>query len=581
MATGGGEGNLRTCAVCLVECQDRTKVLPCNHRFCGTCLQGVADRHNGRSFPCPTCGLMTSLPSGGKGGAGGGGGGGGDDPQSQNPLPTPTPHPFSARVPCQRHPEEKLKYYCRICKIAICIDCKMTRHEFHVTDDLAPAACEKKEELETCHRQRLQRGVSSVREDVVSLKEEKQFLGKKRAAVEKSVRDRHAIVMAAADRERDKVLSRLKSEYTDMDKNVDGALQQRQRDEKELQALLQQVDDAIDSGTASDVIKVANVMTSGCGSQLQVDILTSRGERTLQRPVHQFEVGTDVIKQTISGCMGSVRKMEMKERRPEVKVTERFQCAQDPDVEVFSLCHDDTDPPRVLVSFERLGIGKGTPRKAFTETGKCKDEGSTNKVGKVSYKRYAKGRCMYPPSRSGCFRTFGKSPTATHFRLDNGLSGQADINKVTVTVTDPFKDKAEKEFTIQVGPHRAFDVDDTEKYFVVVEEEGKESSHWRSVHLFLRSQEKAVSTYTPPTEQYQPSDVCFYTLGEQKVLLITDERNDAIHVVTIQGNTMQFERFLCEGCPSLIQPLAIAVDLQRRLWVACRGGSVLTIEQID
>ncbi|KAL8572058.1 hypothetical protein ACOMHN_026684 [Nucella lapillus] len=266
-------------------------------------------------------------------------------------------------------------------------------------------------------------------------------------------------------------------------------------------------------------------------------------------PVLQSDVSIDAVIQAIDGCLGTVRQVEMKETVPEVRVTERFQCAQDPDVEVFALCHVDRDPPQVLVSYERCGMKTDAPEKAFTETGECVATGT--EVGKVSNKRSDKGMCMYP--KPGRFATFCKSPTAAHFRLDNTLSGQADIVRVTVTSTDPFKTETKTQFTIQVGPHRAFDVDDTEQYFAVVEE-AKESTACRKVILYQRG---------------------------QKVLLITDERNDAIHVVTIHGNTMQFERFLYGSGGPLVQPTAITVDVHDRLWVACRGGSVLMMERID
>ncbi|KAL8606691.1 hypothetical protein ACOMHN_055366 [Nucella lapillus] len=217
---------------------------------------------------------------------------------------------------------------------------------------------------------------------------------------------------------------------------------------------------------------------------------------------------SDAVIQAIDGYLGTVRQVEMKETVPEVRVTEGFQCAQDPDVEVFSLCHVDRDLPRVWVSYERCGMKTDAPMKAFRETGEC-------------------------------VATFTKTEIKT-------------------------------EFTIQVGPHRAFDVDDTEQYFAVVEE-AKESTACRKVLLYRRSVKKAVSTYTPPTELCQPSDVCFYTLRGQKVLLITDERNVAIHVVTIHGGTMQFERFLYGSGGPLVQPTAITVDVHDRLWVACRG----------
>eukprot|EP00745_Piridium_sociabile_P032610 TRINITY_DN55077_c0_g1_i1.p1 TRINITY_DN55077_c0_g1~~TRINITY_DN55077_c0_g1_i1.p1 ORF type:complete len:275 (-),score=28.99 TRINITY_DN55077_c0_g1_i1:69-893(-) len=265
-------------------------------------------------------------------------------------------------------------------------------------------------------------------------------------------------------------------------------------------------------------------------------------------------------------------------RRSEVRVTERFRCAQSCDVEVFSLCHRNTDTPRVLVSYARCGMAEFAPVKAFTEEGRCVATGTGDKVGKVSYKRHAREKAMYDSPESGLLRTYSKSPTMAHFTLRNRLSGRADIHRVTVTSMEPFQVESTTEFSIQVGPHRAFDVDHAEEHYVVVEE-GEGSSARRSVRLFRQSQEQAVSTYCPPTAEYQPSDVCFYTLGGQHVLLVTDELNDAIHVVSVQGRAMRFLRHLCPGCPSLIQPTAITVDVRDRLWVACRGGAILMIEK--
>ena len=120
-------------------------------------------------------------------------------------------------------------------------------------------------------------------------------------------------------------------------------------------------------------------------------------------------------------------------------------------------------------------------------------------------------------------------------------------------------------------------MDDEEQFFVVVEE-AKLPDTWRKVLLYQRASEDPVATYTPPTPAFQPSDVCFYTLGHQHVLLVSDELCDAIHVVHVQDGVMTFLRYLAPGCPSLIQPTAMNVDVSGRLWVACRGGHIITME---
>ncbi|XP_076452527.1 uncharacterized protein LOC143288123 [Babylonia areolata] len=568
MATGGREEDPHTCAVCLGSYRN-PKFLPCHHTFCAPCIQDIADRHPGCGFPCPSCRRVASLPSGGVASL-----------QTNFYVQPQSPkQKAGAQDMCKIHPDKKLRFYCMECDEAICISCKLTKHEGHKTDDLATAAAHKKKELQD-DKARLERAVSDVTKRVTSLHEDRQSIDKKRAAVEKNIHDRHATMVAAADTHRDKELQSLKSQHADLDKDVVGDIAQQEGNKAELSSLLQRLNDAITSGTDGHVVTVAKEMRSGRGSQQEIDALTSGEERPLRRPVLQFNVSTDVMMQTTRDYLGSARTMEMKGKGPEVRVTERFQCAQDPDVEVFSLCHKDEDLPVVRVSYERCGGKEDAPVKTFTETGDCVGTGAGKHLGKVPYRRYAKGQCMFLHPQPGMFKTYCKSPTAAHFILNNRLSGRADIKRETVTSTDPFRAETKTEFSIQVGPHRAFDVNETEQHFAVVEEAGQ-STFWRSVRLYRRSVEKAVSTYSPPAPRFQPSDVCFYTLGGQEVLLVTDELNDAMHVVTIQGDTMRFERYLCGGCPSLIQPTAITVDVKGRLWVACRGGAVLMIEQVS
>ncbi|KAL8592470.1 hypothetical protein ACOMHN_021412 [Nucella lapillus] len=558
MATGGREDPY-TCPVCLQDFRD-PRFLPCHHTLCAACIVGVADHHPGGRFPCPACRKFTSLP-----------------PEGVIGLQRNFYIQAAREDMCPLHTKKELDLYCVECRESICINCKMTKHEGHRTKDLHTVASCKRRELQT-DEQRLHSAMFDVTKHDTSLQEKTQHLDIKTTALEKTVDNLRAVIAAAVDRKTAKVRRSLQSVHTDLCSDIGRDCEQQEGHKAEITNLLQQVKDAMTSGTDSDVMTVAEEMTNGRGSQKSLKSMTSPIDRPFHMPVLQSDVSIDAVIQAIDGCLGTVRQVEMKETVPEVRVTERFQCAQNPDVEVFALCHDDADPPWVWVSYERRGMKTDAPGKAFTETGERVVTGTD--VGKVSSKRYAKGECMYTSPHPGRFITFCKSPTAAHFSLDNTLSGQADIARDTVTSTDPLETETKTEFTIQVGPHRAFDVDVTEQYFAVVEE-AKESTACRKVLLYRRSVEKAVSTYTPPTERCQPSDVCFYTLRGQKVLLITDERNNAIHVVTIHGDTMQFERFLYGSGGPLVQPTAITVDLHDRLWVACRGGSVLMMERID
>ena len=53
-----------TCAVCHGH-YEKAKLLPCNHYYCGACIETVAKRARGKPFDCPECRKETSLPPGG------------------------------------------------------------------------------------------------------------------------------------------------------------------------------------------------------------------------------------------------------------------------------------------------------------------------------------------------------------------------------------------------------------------------------------------------------------------------------------------------------------------------------------
>ena len=53
-----------TCAVCHGHYQ-QAKLLPCNHYYCGTCIEDLSKHSRGKPFDCPECRRTTTLPAGG------------------------------------------------------------------------------------------------------------------------------------------------------------------------------------------------------------------------------------------------------------------------------------------------------------------------------------------------------------------------------------------------------------------------------------------------------------------------------------------------------------------------------------
>jgi hypothetical protein len=203
--------------------------------------------------------------------------------------------------------------------------------------------------------------------------------------------------------------------------------------------------------------------------------------------------------------------------------------------------------------------------------------------GMASFKRVVQGYYEGRVATSDGLWTYTKSlVTQTYDSLYSTSSGKAELYKVIVISQKPLKTKNEFQFCINVGCHRAIDVDASEELFAVVQE-ASASQQSRQVLLYRRPAARkvtvdAVATYQPPSPVFQPSDICFYRLGGHEVLLVSDEANDAIHVVRVEENCMRFVRYLTNDCRLVKQPSAMAVDVQGRLWVACQGGKIITIQ---
>jgi hypothetical protein len=127
----------------------------------------------------------------------------------------------------------------------------------------------------------------------------------------------------------------------------------------------------------------------------------------------------------------------------------------------------------------------------------------------------------------------------------------------------------------------AFDATADGTKFVLVEDKqeanGRET---REVRLYVPNQEEPVAVYTPPSEAFQPMDVCFWRFHDDTKLLIADLTTDSIHVVDTTDNRLRFERYLAHGSGHLVRPTALNLDEEGRVWIGCDNGWVLRCETI-
>ena len=341
MAKRGPTEDFSTCSVCL-EPNKPLKFLSCHHSFCCQCIQRVADRHPGRRFPCPSCRALTTLPAGGVAAL-----------QTNFYLQAAKRRAAEAQSGdlCKTHADKKLEFYCEVCDDSLCLNCKLTEHEGHRTRDISAAARSKRPDLLT-DQDRLERAVSTVTEKMAGREEELRVLQQKTRALEADIERRHQLVVNTAHRWRQEAIQSLHSVTADIEGDVSRQLTQRQRQQDTLLDIQRQLQHTLRSGTDGDVIAMAKEMKSGRGSRSEVDKITSQEKNVIVRPVLRFNVTADVMVEKTRDYLGSVRKMEMTETQDDVTVEEKFTCTEDPGLDVFSLCHKDTDPPTVDVSYD-------------------------------------------------------------------------------------------------------------------------------------------------------------------------------------------------------------------------------------
>ena len=173
----GGEKNL-TCGVCR-EVYRSPRLLPCFHTFCLHCVEGLMRAHGGYSFPCPQCRKPTTVPSEGALGF-----------QTnfyitEQELELERKGPWTIR--CNAHVEEPLVLFCVQCDCAICIFCKLTKHENHETEELSKAAARCQSELEKS-KERLEDTISYLSKMSAAAQENLKAAEKKGILMKKQVR---------------------------------------------------------------------------------------------------------------------------------------------------------------------------------------------------------------------------------------------------------------------------------------------------------------------------------------------------------------------------------------------------------
>ena len=246
---------------------------------------------------------------------------------------------------CGREAASKLS--CPNCHLPVCCNCVLRPKELQRPTSTEPVVSEvqlttpQRDRSETSEKQllRLPKAVSHMTEFVEAEKREQQALRDKKAAVEKVIRNRHATLVAMADKFRDELMDSLDTECREMADGVAKALDHRQKNLSKLSQLQQQLEQAMHS-EASDSMQLLSAvqeMKEGRGSPEAVSRLILPKRTFVCRPVVRSELSDQVLMQNVQDFFGTVSKLRMECSDPEVTVTRSSDAGRSQTLK-FSFC---------------------------------------------------------------------------------------------------------------------------------------------------------------------------------------------------------------------------------------------------
>ncbi|XP_076466407.1 uncharacterized protein LOC143297796 [Babylonia areolata] len=344
-----------TCAICLENFR-RPKILPCFHTYCQSCLQGVAG--SSPSFPCPSCRAIVLLPPGGVGAlktntyiesdlastsasppqrlcdvcT--------DDREATHSclqcqqrycLPCRKNHdsfrschghtlvsltqeeeegcgkgiPQSEKQKvemCPKHPDQRLLLHCNQCETDLCLQCKLTQHEGHPTEDLADTRSKAKDKLKdklgtlTLDIQETDHLISAFEDRHTKLQQQKQTM-------EQDFRARADMLHQWVNQSLDEAISSIQSSNEQLAKPWQDQAELLRQKKLALQARQGHILQVLKDGKEADLVAMEAELSSGP----MEDVDMNQMKKELTRDIPTFRVGhstTAVNRQQLRAFVG-------------------------------------------------------------------------------------------------------------------------------------------------------------------------------------------------------------------------------------------------------------------------------------
>ena len=613
------------CAVCRRQTYGCVITCPCGRSMCHLCLQAAVTADVNR-LKCPAC-PDTSLASTTRCFIG----------TVKNlwlSATSGTETDSCAQNRCPVHSRQAAELWCLLCDVQICLVCKLAEHEGHPTHSVTLVAAEAGKRVTDAASTRLRRYQDRLRTAVEETGQRREALAQMRQDVEDGIHRRHARLCRISNKlgsfhkqhalrgfiaeHRNSALLELEAMAVEAESCL-VADDVRLQDELNVVANLQRrvkqsvggadplsvitLDREIEAAWSCDniMIRLSKALPSYTYT-LKHDF---SNVDTDSEPFVKAFLSADVskLKKCVDRFIGHATKTETPfPKTPiDVKVTPMFRCCEDPEAFVLSVC--PTGAEKLAVSYSTSndhteGVTKsffrdGRPSKSF-DFGLCtlmRHEngvffpGAYSRIQSVGLtwrtvwsKSGTKYTLIYVDSTGWFVASLFTLPSP--FDKIFGRCLPASLNFPNVNAVAPL----------------AFDVTRDGSLLAIVDLRNEDCSPLdnnlgrtdRVVRLIsLCGEYQFTYNYEPPpAPAFLPSDVCFFSLQSRTVLLVSDMATSSIHVVAViplqQGKltfqVCRFQRYLVADCENMERPTALNTDEKGFLWVACKGGQLLTVE---
>ncbi|XP_025080734.1 uncharacterized protein LOC112556182 [Pomacea canaliculata] len=555
-----------TCAVC-TEIYTSPRFLPCHHTFCLPCLEQLANIH-GDTIPCPTCRAPARIPRGGV------------RALQVNFYFTEEAleeaRSEKRQSMCSVHTKKRLVLYCTQCHQAICTRCKLTKHEGHVTEDLADAAarCKQTIEHEVVH---LDTSIGNFKRQKRFYEKHKKYLEEKKVALSNQIQVRHDAIVAMAARYRDQAMRNLQEMSESLRREFTAMTQPVTDETNFLLKLKERAVNALRSACDMEVLEVEKEITRGEGSAERLTELRAGWPTVYYLPGLHGDFTND-IENCVKMYIGLPVKLT-KQIENSYSFIPHVRCGDKECCEVHALRQKRDESIEVFYggtggdfSKERSVIFRSFSRSGVVEYGK-----RVSPITRIDHILEWEGQEK---------RTLASKDAGMYCINQNCTTGECFISSVQLEQTD------EKEtwcfgsplIQPQVNKIHNFDAHKDGMLFAVVDEDKDETSNDEScrkdeentckersrrvVRVYSNKSNKPVATYTPPVQPFFPTDVCFWG----KKLLISDWLNDCVHVTKVDDNEITFVTYLPGN---IVRPTALNVDVYNDLLIGCGDGLFL------